>query len=83
MKKKIIFGIGIIILLLIPLFILNNLDNKPIKKNIKETKKKEDNIIIKEERFKYITSKYDNINEYIKEEEREEEKIIYVCINEE
>ena len=83
MKKKIIFGIGIIILLLIPLFILNNLDNKPIKKNIKETTKKEDNIIIKEERFKYITSKYDNINEYIKEEEREEEKIIYVCINEE
>ena len=34
------------------------------------------------EKFIYITSNYDNINEYIKEEVKEEEKVIYVCINE-
>jgi GH25 family lysozyme M1 (1,4-beta-N-acetylmuramidase) len=33
--------------------------------------------------LEYITSKYDNINEYIKEEEKEEEKIKYVCVKEE
>ena len=53
--------------------------NNPSKKQKKITIKKE----IKneeKERFKYITIGHDNINEYIKEEEVLEEKVIYVCI---
>ncbi len=61
-----------------------------IKENV--TEKVKENIIIeerkveeysKENKFKYITVKYDNINEYIKEEEKEIEEIKYICIKEE
>lgn len=36
----------------------------------------------KANKFKYLTNKYDNINEYIKVEEKEVEEIKYVCIKE-
>ena len=72
--KRIIIIILIVIVLIIPLFIFNdNTKEKktPVKKEVKKEEK---------ERFKYITTGHDNINEYIKQIEVEEERIIYVCI---
>ncbi|MBR2997594.1 MAG: hypothetical protein IKF37_00775 [Bacilli bacterium] len=86
MKKIIITIITIITLslLIIPFFLFN----EDTKKN--KIIKKENNTLVEsdktskeeKEKFIYITSNYDNINEYIKEEVKEEEKVIYVCINE-
>ena len=39
--------------------------------------------VSKDNKFKYLTNKFDNINEDIKEEEKEEERIKYICIKEE
>ena len=74
--KKIVIIVIIVILLIIPFFIFN--DKKTVKKENKKPIK-----IEKEEpkeKFKYITTMYDNINEYMKEEIKEEEVIKYVCI---
>ena len=73
--KKIIIIILLVIILIIPLFMFNNPSKKQKKITIKKEIKNEE-----KERFKYITIGHDNINEYIKEEEVLEEKVIYVCI---
>lgn len=39
--------------------------------------------ISKKNKFRYITKKYDNINEFIKSSEKEVEEIKYVCVKEE
>lgn len=82
MKKKIIIIISIVIISIIPFLIFND---KPSSKNDTKIKKSnispvESNKNIKKEMFKYITIGHDNINSYIKEEQVEKEKIIYVCI---
>jgi len=81
MKNKIIIIIFIVIILIIPFFIFNETNttkDKAITKNIKnKTDDSKENI--KKEKFKYITIGHDNINNYIKEEQIEEERIIYVC----
>ena len=87
MKKRIIIITVIIVLLIIPLFMFN--DTKGITKEKKITKKKNnypvesENVveeISKESKFRYITTQYDNINEYIKVSEEEVEEIKYVCV---
>ena len=64
MKKKIILGLTLIILLIIPSFLLNNSQNE-----IKEPKK----IKVSKTKKSY-KNKNDNINELVKEEVREVEK---------
>ena len=76
--KKILFIIFLMILLIIPLFLFNDKKTNNIKKKSIKLKKEEP-----VELFKYITTNYDNINEYIKVEEKEVEEIKYVCIDEE
>ena len=86
MKKIIITIITIITLslLIIPFFLFNDDTNKEkiIKKDNNNPVESDMPSEEEKEKFIYITSNYDNINEYIKEEVREEEKVIYVCIDE-
>ena len=90
MKKRIIIII-IVVLLIIPLFLFNDKNNNKeikISKNNNQYPVESDNANrtikddIPKEKFKYVTKQYDNINEYIKVIEKEEEQIKYVCIKE-